>query len=278
MPGTEKQTSTSLHRIQPASVIMAEAPTSIKGHGPSKMSQPDFLCIGHRGAMGHAPENTLASVREALALGATCIEVDVYAVDGKLVVFHDDRLERTTNGNGYLCDKSFDYLRSLDAGSGEQIPTLDEVCDLIDRRAGLNIELKGPDTAAPVAVFISRLVSKDWPLPSILVSSFNHRQLAELRWLNPDIRLGALTASLPVDNARFAESLEAFSVHPSLEFIDRAFVSDAHARGLKVYVYTVNHPDDITKMRDFGVDGVFTNYPERVLERYPATKLGTFWG
>lgn len=278
MAGTEKQTSTSRHRIQPESVIMADALAATNRHGQSNMSQPDFLCIGHRGAMGHAPENTLASVQEALTLGATFLEVDVYAIDGRLIVFHDDRLERTTNGNGYLCDQSFEYLRSLDAGSGEQIPTLDEVCNLINQRAGLNIELKGPDTAAPVAAFISGLIGKGWPLPSILVSSFNHRQLAELHRLNPEIRLGALTASLPVDNARFAESLGAFSVHPSLEFIDQEFVSDAHARGLKVYAYTVNHPDDITKMRDFGVDGVFTNYPERVLERYPAAKLMTIWG
>ncbi|RLA12226.1 MAG: glycerophosphodiester phosphodiesterase [Gammaproteobacteria bacterium] len=233
------------------------------------MPKPAFLCIGHRGAMGHAPENTLASVRKALALGAEFIEMDVYWVDDQLMVFHDDRLERTTNGSGYLWDQSFELLRSLDAGDGEQIPTLDEVCKLIDQQAGLNIELKGPGTAAPVAAFINDLALNGWQQTSLLVSSFDHRQLAELKQLNPNIRLGALTASLPVDNARFAESLGAYSVHASLDFIDQVFVTDAHARGIKVYVYTVNYPEDIARMRQLGVDGVFTNFPERVLNDGP---------
>jgi len=241
------------------------------------MTTPAFLCIGHRGAKGHGPENTLLAIRRALAQGVTRIEVDVYSVDDQLMVFHDDRLERTTNGIGYLCDQSFNYLRSLDAGDGEQIPTLTEVSTLVNQRAGLNIELKGPDTAAPVAAFISNLVNSGWSLHSILVSSFDHRQLAELKRLNSEIRLGALTASLPVDNARFAESLGAFSVHPSIEFVDQSFVTDAHARGLRVYVYTVDHPEDIARMRELGVDGVFTNFPERVLDNYPPAGASILW-
>ena len=110
-----------------------------------------MFCIGHRGARGHAPENTLASVRKAIELGADWIEVDVYGVDGELVVFHDDRLERTTNGEGLLMGQSFDYLRSLDAGDGELIPTLAEVFDVAADRVGINVELKGPGTAEPVA-------------------------------------------------------------------------------------------------------------------------------
>ena len=87
------------------------------------IDKPDLLCIAHRGAMGHEPENTLASIRKAMELGASCIEIDAYYVDKHLVVFHDDRLERTTNGTGYLCDQSFEELRTLDAGNGQQIPT-----------------------------------------------------------------------------------------------------------------------------------------------------------
>lgn len=230
-----------------------------------RMDKTKLLCIGHRGAMGHAPENTLLSFKKALELGAPCVEADVYHVDGNLVVFHDDRLERTTDGSGYLLDHDFDTLRSLDAGDGERIPTLGEVFETVDLRAGVNIELKGPDTARPVVDFVSALRKEGWRDDLILVSSFNHRELEEVRRIDPRIRLGALMVGLPVDDAAFAAALGAYSVHLSLEFIDRRFVDDAHSRGLRVFVFTVNYPDDIQRMEGLGVDGVFTNYPERVL-------------
>ncbi|MBW1781988.1 MAG: glycerophosphodiester phosphodiesterase [Deltaproteobacteria bacterium] len=224
-----------------------------------------LLCIGHRGAMGHAPENTLASFEKALDLGTPCVEVDVYHVDGNLVAFHDDRLERTTNGTGYLLDRDFSYLRSLDAGDGERIPTLEEVFDTVGLKAGVNIELKGPGTARPVVELISTLRKRGWRDDLILVSSFNHRELEAVRRMDSGIRLGALMVGLPVDDAAFATALGAYSAHLSMDFVDRRFVDDAHSRGLRVFVFTVNHPDDISRMESLGVDGVFTNYPERVL-------------
>jgi glycerophosphoryl diester phosphodiesterase len=216
--------------------------------------------------MGHAPENTLASIRKALELSVHCVEIDVYCVDGQLVVFHDSRLERTTNGTGYLLEQNFTDLRSLDAGDGERIPTLKEVFETVHLQAGVNIELKGPDTARPVVEFISKMRDIGWSDDLILISSFDHRELAQIRKLDPRIKVGAMIVGLPVDDAAFAESLGAYSVHLSLEFIDRRFVDDAHSRGLRVFVFTVNHPEDIIKMGEIGVDGVFTNYPERVLK------------
>ena len=106
-----------------------------------------LICFAHRGASGHEPENTLSAVEKAIELGADWIEVDVYAVKGELIIIHDERLERTTNGTGYVRDTSLAYLRSLDAGKGQCIPTLREVLDSVDRRAGINVELKGPNTA-----------------------------------------------------------------------------------------------------------------------------------
>ena len=241
------------------------------------MRKPDLLCIAHRGAMGHEPENTLAAVRKAFMLGASCVEIDVYYVDQHLVVFHDDRLERTTNGSGYLSEQSFEYLRTLDAGNGEQIPTLEEVCDLIDSQACLNIELKGPDTAEPVAALLSKLVKQGWDKESFLISSFQHRELVKIRRLLPGIKLGALIRGLPTDDAKFAEDLGAFSVHPALDFVNQRFVDDAHARCLRVFVYGVDHIDDIAKMHALGVDGVFTGFPERVLENYSQGDFTTRW-
>jgi glycerophosphoryl diester phosphodiesterase len=230
------------------------------------MHTKELLCIGHRGAMGHAPENTLSSIRKALALGTPCMEMDVYSVDGHLVVFHDSRLERTTNGTGYLIDQKFDDLRKLDAGNGEKIPTLDEAFEAINLNAGVNIELKGPDTASPVVNFIANMRESGWNDDLVLVSSFNHRELSLVKKLDPRIKLGAMMVGLPMDDAAFAESLGAYSVHLSIGFIDRRFVKDAHNRNLRVFVFTVDHPEDINKMRKLGVDGVFTNYPERVLK------------
>ena len=241
------------------------------------MQKPYLRCIGHRGAMGHEPENTLRSIRKALVLGTPCMEVDVYNVDGRLVVFHDNRLERMTNGAGYLSEQSFEYLRSLDVTGGQRILTLEEVCEVIDSQACLNIELRGPGAAAPVVELISNFIDSGWDKDAFLVSSFNHRELLEIKRLNQDIKLGALIRGLLVDDSKFAEDLGAFSVHPSFDFIDQRFVDDAHARGLKVYVYTVNHPEDIAKMHKLGVDGVFTNFPERVLETYTQGDITTRW-
>lgn len=241
------------------------------------IDKPDLLCIAHRGAMGHEPENTLASIRKAMDLGASCIEIDAYYVDKHLVVFHDDRLERTTNGTGYLYDLSFEELRTLDAGNGQQIPTLEEVCDLIDSRVCLNIELKGENTAAPVARLLTKLIDNGWDKESFLISSFRHRELLEIKQLVPDIKIGALLHGLPVDDAKFAEDLGAFSVHPSLECIDKRFVDDAHTRCLRVYAYGADHIDDIKKMYELGVDGVFTAFPERVADNYYQGDFSTRW-
>lgn len=232
------------------------------------MQKPHLLCIGHRGAMGHEPENTSGSILKALALGACYVEIDVYYVDRHLVVFHDDRLERTTDGTGSLHDQSFDYLRSLDAGNGQQIPTLEEVCKIIESKACLNIELKGLNTAAPVANLISELTSKGWDKNRFLVSSFHRSELLVMKRLDAEIKLGALMRSIADENLKFADEIGAFSVHPSLKYVDQQFVDDAHHRGMKVYVYAVDSPEDIAKMHEIGVDGVFTGYPERVLQHY----------
>lgn len=227
--------------------------------------------------MGHAPENTLASIRKALELGVPCIEVDVYHVEGHLVVFHDDRLERTTNGSGYLCEQSFEYIRSLDAGDGEKIPTLEEVCEVVNLQSGLNIELKGSGAAGPVVELISNLRTHGWSEDLVLVSSFNRRELEEVRRLDERIKLGVLIGGPPADDVTFAENLKAYSIHPSLEFIDRGFVEDAHSRSLRVFVYTVNHLSDIQRMEQLGVDGVFTDFPERVLGSSKSAKITIGW-
>jgi glycerophosphoryl diester phosphodiesterase len=222
--------------------------------------------IGHRGARGHAPENTLLSFDTALCLGAHWVECDVQLHEGELLLMHDLRLERTTNGKGRLDENTLAQLRALDAGQGQQIPTLQEALTLIDQRMGINVELKTWNgTGTAVARVLRETVAQGWPLDKLLVSSFHLPELYEFHDLAPEIPIGVLLCGVPLDWAGCASELGASTLNISDEFIDERIVTDAHARGLKVYVYTVNHPDEIARMKMLGVDGIFTDYPERAL-------------
>lgn len=225
-----------------------------------------FIKIGHRGAMGYEPENTLLSFRKALDLGVDAIELDVYVCKtGELVVIHDDKVDRTTNGKGYVIEKTFDELRSLDAGKSEKIPTLSEVLDLENRKVKVNIELKGEGTAKPVSDLIKYYVdNKNWKFDDFVVSSFNHCELKEFSELSPDVKIGALIVGIPLGFAEFAEKLNAYSVNLCVEFINQEFVNDAHNRGMKVFVWTVNDLDEIKRIKSLGVDGIFSNFPDRL--------------
>jgi glycerophosphoryl diester phosphodiesterase len=232
---------------------------------PIDLQTSDFICFAHRGASGHEPENTLLAIEKAIALGAHWIEIDVYCAEGEPVVIHDERLEKTTNGTGYVTQQSLAYLRSLDAGKGQKIPMLREVFDLVNGRAGINVELKGSGTAAPVVRLIDEYrwfheMYGGW----VLISSFDHSALAAIRSLDAAIPIGALGFGFPPGHAGFAQDLGAVSVHTPVSLVNRAFVRDAHRRGLKVFVYTVNDTEELKRLRAMGVDGVFTDYPELV--------------
>ncbi len=225
-----------------------------------------MLTIGHRGAAGHEPENTLRSVACAMRLGVDGVEVDVQPVDDELIVFHDDTLERTTNGSGAVAERSFTELRELDAGDGAKIPSLSEVLDLIDARVGLNIELKGPDGVDRVTTLISDYQRRQpaWS-DKILLSSFDETQTAELADRERSFKLGILFEHSAEAALARAKVFNAFSIHPSLKQVTPDLVSEAHAIGIKVFVYTVNEPEDIIAMRALNVDGVFSDYPDRVV-------------
>lgn len=226
----------------------------------------DFLCIGHRGARGHAPENTLLSIDTGMRLGADMIEFDVQRCEDQLVVIHDPRLERTTNGKGRVDQVRFDYLRSVDAGQGQQIPTLHEVLALVEARVPLNIEIKSADgTAALVAAAVREALADGWSPAQFLVSSFHLPELYEFKQVAPEVPVAALVCGIPLDWAACAIELGAQALNISAEFADPRLVQDAHARGLKVYAYTVNHPEDIAALKNAGLDGVFSDYPDRVL-------------
>ena len=225
-----------------------------------------MIKIGHRGAMGYEPENTLRSFQKAIELGVDMIELDVYVLKtGELIVFHDDKVDRTTNGKGYLGDKTFEEIRQLDAGKGEQIPTLSEVLDLVNRKVMVNIELKGTSTAEPVSHLVRDYIqNKGWNENDFVISSFDHHELHLFKTLNPKIKIGVLISCIPLGFARIAKDINAEFINPCLEFINAALVKNAHKQGIKVLVYTVNDPDDIDRMKALGVDGIFSNFPDRL--------------
>ncbi len=231
------------------------------------MHANEFTVIGHRGARGHAPENTLLAIDTAIRLGAPWVEFDVQLHDsGELLVFHDLTLDRTTNGQGFLASQSLGMLRALDAGQGQQIPTLTEVLDLVEQQVGVNIELKSAGgTGEAVASVIRSYLEAGWPAEKFLVSSFHLPELWEFKQYAPEIPIGALICGVPLDWAGCAVELGAATLNLSSEFVDPRLIEDAHKHGIKVFVYTVNDPAEMRLLREMGVDGVFSDYPDRAL-------------
>lgn len=221
--------------------------------------------FGHRGACGYEPENTIASFKKALDLNVDMIELDVHVLrSGELVVMHDTMVDRTTNGTGYVGDFTFSDLRRLDAGNGERVPLLSEVFDLINQRVPINIEMKGLGTARHVGDLITKYKRENgWSDDSFVASSFDHIELAVFKEMMPTVQTGALVEGTPMGYAAFAEQLGSFSANISSEFVTPAFVEDAHKRNMKVYVFTVNNRSEVGRMHAIGVDGIFTNFPDR---------------
>ena len=224
------------------------------------MSSADaFLIIGHRGAAGLEPENTLRSFARALQIGVDAIELDVYCVDGELVVIHDDTLERTTNGRGNVMATSYDALRRLDAGAGERIPTLDEVLNLVAGKVTVNVELKGEGTAAPVA---ERIASH--PDDDLLVSSFDHRELGRFRAAMPKARVAPLFHRASSRMFDIADSLNAWSINLSVELASADRLRAITDNGYRSLVYTVNDPAVASRLQGDGAGGIFTDFPDRM--------------
>ena len=220
------------------------------------------LAIGHRGARGYLAENTLPSFDYAIELGCDWVELDVYHVDGELLVIHDTSVDRTTNGTGLVAELSFAHIRSLNAGDCHPVPTLQEVISLVDRRCKINIELKGPDTARPVSDLLNQYCNAQWTPEDFLISSFDH---TELELANPIYPRGILFAKCTPNMWETPDRLRAWSVNFEKSEVNRSLVEDAHCRGYKLLVYTVNVRDEIIDMIDCGVDGIFSDYPDRIV-------------
>ncbi|MBT8235587.1 MAG: glycerophosphodiester phosphodiesterase [Bacteroidia bacterium] len=223
------------------------------------------LIIGHRGAMGHETENSMASIQKALDLGVDMIEIDVFNIaSGETVVFHDERVERLTNGGGRIEEYNMYDMRQLILEGNHRIPILQDVLKLINNEVRLNIELKGKNTSDRVNFITNYYIeNRGWEANNFLISSFHWDELRSMRAINPDMAIAVLTDGDPLKAIDIAKELNAEAINPSYTNLTAENVKAIHNAGFKVYTYTVNEPEDIARMTDYGVDGIFTNYPER---------------
>jgi len=228
--------------------------------------QRTFKRIGHRGAKAHLAENTLESIAKAIEYGVDMIEIDVHrCATGELFVLHDFTLDRTTNGTGEISKKSNEELRDLLIGNSFRIPTLHDVLDLIQERCSINIELKGRNTASAVSELIKQKVSSGpWSYEQFLVSSFQQNELFETKFTNPHIPLAVLSKASVPDAIELGEKLDAVAIHPSMGIVTGENIKLCHTKGFQVNVWTINELVDIHRMIDLGVDGIISDYPDRL--------------
>lgn len=242
------------------------------------LSRPDAArarvqVLAHRGASAYAPENTLAAFRLAIEQRADWLEMDVQQTkDGRLVVFHDLRVERTTNGFGALRDLTLEQVQQLDAGgwygsqfAGERVPTFEEVVALA-RETGIRIfpEVKDPRLYPGIEERVAAVITANGYEQSTIVQSFDMTSLERLRAANPRLKLAALyTAASPL---RGDPPAGVTVVGPPWELvsIDPTLVRDAHAGGRQVVVWSVDSPAPIRALLDARVDGIITSRPDVV--------------
>ena len=223
--------------------------------------------IAHRGASAYRPENTVAAYELAIEQAADMIEVDLHRTrDGAVVVAHDAELERI-GGRGEIGDATLAEVRALDAGAGQRVPTLDELLDGFGTRIALNLELKqgsrGPYAGLP-AVAVAEVRARGLEQRT-LYSSFYDPVLHDLRRVDPEARIALLISRrAPQGWVERARALGAEAVNPELPLVDREFVERAHGEGLAVYVFTVDPLEEMQRLLALGVDGLFTNVPDRM--------------
>ena len=239
---------------------------------------PRRMVFAHRGASAYAPENTLAAFELAIRQGAPGIELDAkLSADGQVIVIHDPTLERTTGVQGKVSHFSLAQLQELDAGSffstrfqGEKIPTLEAVFEAVGKQILINVELTNYTTPGdPLVEEVVSLVQRMARIDQVLFSSFHPSNLIRVRRLLPRVPLGLL--ALQGSCGGLARSfLNRFiphdSLHPYHTDVNPSLTKSAHARGKKVYTWTVNDPLEMYRVFAAGADGIFTDDPVNALQ------------
>lgn len=235
-----------------------------------------LLKIGHRGAKGYEPENTLISFQKAINLHVDGIELDVHlSKDEELIVIHDETIDRMTDGKGIVNKMSLPQLKRFKinnthnqkplAAHFHQIPTLEEVLDLIDQKCLVNIELKSYETVEKTVELIENYIEeKGWNYNQFLVSSFDWNALQQVTFLNPEIPIGVLAENNLELALAFAKFIQAKSIHPHFHLLTKENTLLIQEKGFLVFPWTVNNPEDILKIKSFNVNGIISDYPDRI--------------
>ena len=228
-------------------------------------AENEFLVIGHRGAAGLTPENTLTSFNKALDLGCTALELDIHPVGRELAVIHDFTLNRTTNRTGRVADLVEAELPQIDAGDDAGIPTLSQVINEATNHTNppklINIEIKGKSSNTLLNNFIQNYSGNI----RILVSSFDHAELIAFRALDDITPVAPLYGKWQSDWQEMAKRLDATAVNLGSRICTQKRICQIKAAGYSVYVYVVNSVATAKKLAGWGADGVFTDRPDRYL-------------
>lgn len=236
--------------------------------------------IAHRGSPREAPENTLASFRRAKAAGATWVEFDVALTrDARPVVFHDDALDRTSDGQGLLAETDFEIVKHLDAGTwfgpqfaGEPIPTLEETLELLaELGLSFNMEIKtDPGREAELAKLALPIARDIWPemLPTPLISSFSRIAVAAAREVAPDWPMDVIYDRIPAEWKDDAKTLDLAAIGANHKHLTREQVMEIRGFGLKLSSYTVNEIERADLLFQWGVDAIFTDVPGDMVRHF----------
>lgn len=225
-----------------------------------------MLKIGHRGAKGYEPENTLIGFEKALALGVDQIELDIHlSADGEIMVIHDETIDRTTNGSGCVNSLTCTELQQFRIREQQYIPTLIEVLDLIDRKCSVNIEIKSINLADKLVTVLEQFITKKhWKYSHFIVSNFEWDTLEKVRSLNPEISIGVLTETNIEDALDFAKKIKAQAINPDFQLLSKDNVSAMQQAGFQVFPWTVNETEDIKRIHSYKVDGIISDFPDRL--------------
>ncbi len=227
------------------------------------------MVIGHRGAAGHEVENTIPSIDKAISFGVDAVEVDVFLCkSGELVVFHDENLSRLTNSNAFIESLTIDSIKKIDVLNNHKIPTLEEVIKFINERVHLNIELKGLNTAKPTYELLQSLfLDKQQLIKKISISSFNWEELDIIYDLDKDIPIAVLIEKKPIEMAiNQAKKINAKAINIDYKLLNRKVVKKIKSENLIINAWTVNEINQIKRIINLGVDGIITDFPDRVIK------------
>jgi len=228
----------------------------------------NVLRIGHRGSKGYIAENTLESINHAILLGVDGIEIDIFkCLSGELVLSHENNLKRLTGKSGQLEKLTLDELKKFLVVGKYKIPTLTNVLTIIETPLFVNIELKGLNTAQATSKIIADLsTSTSWSLENFIVSSFNWDELELFRSIDKNTPVGVLVSkSMSVNEAiEFGKKINAQAIHPNFKLLNDKTVKKIKNNGFKIYTWTVNNEDDINFMKKLEVDGIISDYPDRI--------------